>query len=123
MAGEPGTVLRQRVGSHAIRACLDQMWKECKAHASPVVAMYGNAADSLAIPPPSLLESSLHLDRLTHKEVDGCERIIAALLVTFCTSAWIMGKLPVSGAREQGVQGLICAIPSRHICNLSLLPC
>lgn len=102
MAGERGTVLRERVGSHAIRACLEKFWRVCKARASPVVDLRCNAPKSLPNPPPELLDSGRASDKQTHLQVDGCERVTAALLVTFATSAWIMGKLLVSGVLQVG---------------------
>lgn len=110
MAGERGTVLRERVGSYAIRACLEKLWRVCKARTSPVVDFCGNTSKSLPNPPPELLDSGHASDKQTHLQVDGCERVTAALLVSLATSAWIMGKLLVSGVLQVRLPGLTMSL-------------
>lgn len=94
MAGQPGSVLRNRIGPHAAAACLEELWKESQGRRSPTVALHGNVPASL--PTASSFRQAVK-DHVDSDETDGGYRTAASFLILISTSAWIMNKLPVSG--------------------------
>ncbi|KAK9842827.1 hypothetical protein WJX74_003031 [Apatococcus lobatus] len=96
LAGQPGSVLRRRIGPHAAASCVEELWQESQKRKSPTVALYGNVPASF----PTAHSVQQALDRMVDsEECDGGFRTTAVLLVMMSTSAWIMGRLPVSGGQ------------------------
>lgn len=93
VAGEQGSVLRARMRNFSVSACLEELWKDSLAQNSSIVAMYGNSAISIPSPPEDLMFE----DEETWEEANTPHRVTAALLVATCTSAWVQGRLCVSG--------------------------
>ncbi len=93
MGGEPGSVVRARMGNFSVSACLEELWKECLARESPIVAMYGNVALSRAYPPAALEIT----DEVAFGSANIMHRIMAVMVIVTCTSAWLRGKLPLAG--------------------------